>query len=302
MEFKVNENAGKVSSYKIYQGAAPVKIVAVNPTAEELQTILGRERNVNPYITDNNGVKRIRLDFWFRTDAEKCGFDIISSFSIFCEDRPMLNSAGTKYKIVDKYGRTAWGTVEEVKAGQVPMYVNKTSNTSFAAGISTGYHIMRPGEENLLALFRNLFCIGRPDKWNETTNRYELRSDCDNYVLNFTNIKDWFTGDISEIREAIKVKNNVGVVLSKRDGAEGKMFQTAYNRGFYWDAAPFGVRHFTLNALEKDLKAQDNNEEYLNSRNELDFAKELVVEPSAAPEPAPMKMPEPTLAEDDLPF
>lgn len=83
---------------KLYIGAAPVKVVAINPTMAELNE-LGVMFTTEP---DYNSKDKFRVDVW--THHETAGYNKIS----FWPSMDMETSTTGKKRFIDKYGKTSF--------------------------------------------------------------------------------------------------------------------------------------------------------------------------------------------------
>ena len=127
---------GKTSvdfEYKKYYGVAPVKVLAVNPNKKELEGIYNTEFENSPeYVgtttRDEKEIPQVRIDFVVKTVKDSCGVELLNKLSFFVCNSPRYNKDKSKMQIIDKYGRTAWATSEEVKNKTIPTYKNGAAN------------------------------------------------------------------------------------------------------------------------------------------------------------------------------
>ena len=161
---------GKVSSegagngFKRYVGVASVKVLAVNPNMKEWNELTGGNMQNEPeYVSTNNeGVKQARIVLLVKPDVNKTigGIDTVIPVTFWFRKLPVQGSQSGKYQIIDKYGRTAWATEEEVKNKTIPQYSNGPAN------IDADYRRVVAGEEAFtnflkahLGVFRSLVSI-----------------------------------------------------------------------------------------------------------------------------------------------
>lgn len=153
------DNNERRVSYARYVGVATVKVLAVNPdnrklaecgwnvsqTDEEPQRTVtfknqdGTERTLTrvdflAQVQDLPGRPLVRLDFNIGKDVQ-------------------FNGDGTKVKVIDKYGNTAWATKDDAYAKRIPNYTRK-DGTSMPADISADYRPCHTGEEELVLFLR----------------------------------------------------------------------------------------------------------------------------------------------------
>lgn len=226
---------GQVSvenTVKRYIGVASVKILALNPTKSELEGLYGRPQENEPkYIEDTevNGtpVKRIRLDFIVQADPAKYeGINFTQRVSFYLTNYYRYNRDNTKVQVIDKYGRTAWVTIEQAKNHEIPMYSNGPAN------LDKDYRPAYIGEEDLikfLIAYLNIPSCQRyiDGKWvmNDTSvlPDSEARLEC---------IPNYFNNDISELRNIIKYQpnNTVKILFGIKNNSDGRQFVTAFTR------------------------------------------------------------------------
>jgi hypothetical protein len=219
------------SSVKRYWGVAPVKIVAVNPTKKELEEIYGTTLDKDPEycsIQDVNGsqIHAARIDFIVKTDVDKTGVDMTSKVTFFVQKTLQTNRDQTKCQIMDKYGETAWATLEEVKEHQIPQYANGP------ATIDKDYHAVCKGEVELTNFIRTYLCLEGARVWDSKTSTMIDNPKKEEGCLD--HIKEYFDGNFTELKDIIKLMpdNKVKVLFGVRTTEDNKQYQTAYTRMF----------------------------------------------------------------------
>lgn len=218
------------NSFKLYEGITNIKVVAVNPKKAELEKLTGRELETEPVYTskvdrDGTSVDSVRLTFYVQQETEDTS---ISQLTFFLENAHRYNTDKTKVQVIDKYGRTAWVTIEECNNHIIPMYSNGP------AKLDAGYRPLYRGEEQLIGFLRTLINIPRIDQYNRTNGTWKTHNcpaDCE---ISLDNIKNYFSGDITEIKDAIKFQpdNAVGAMFYVRTTNEGKQYQAIFNEAF----------------------------------------------------------------------
>ena len=226
------------SSFKSYIGIAAMNIVAINPTVEELGKVLEREiQKVPQYLgKDENDTPQVSLSFWTRTDKTSevnNGIDLVTPFMITLSDKERVSKSGKK-QIIDKYGRSAWATPEEIAAGSIPQYSNGPAN------ISEGYHTAMPGEETLLSFLKAWLNIPDIRVYNSNTKKWEDNSrvspeDCE-MSLDYQKL---FKGDFSELKVLVEeVKEYaVKVAVGIRTDDKGYKRENVYTGMFLKNSA-----------------------------------------------------------------
>lgn len=271
--------------FKRYIGVAPVFIKAVNPTKKEheelFNTTLEEAPNYISEVKDNDGnfiCKSARIQVVFQPDMDKIGFEMpLITMALFIQNRPRVGATSGKTQVIDKYGRTAWATPEELAAHTVPMYSNGP------ADISSDYRPAYVGEEELIAFVKAYLCIPDVTVWDDNLkkrvpNTKVKPEECE---CRFDNLDNLFKGDFSEIKDALGFQplNKVKVLLGVRtDHNTGKLFQSVYTRKFLKNSAT------NYNSLDKEIqeniKNAMENGRILDTEYEVTNVHEYSVEPT----------------------
>lgn len=200
----------KESSFKRYIGIAPFRVVALNPTKEELSKIYGREVTKDQeYLskTEVNGVSvdRTRLTFVMQCTLE--GFeDLYVNASYLLQNAPTVGSTSGKTQIMDVYGRTAWATKDELDNKAIPQYASGPAN------ISPDYRVTYRGEENLTVFLQKLLQIPSVTKFVNGAPA-GLIDNLEDAYSRLENVGDYFKGDITELKDILSYQPNNKVKL-----------------------------------------------------------------------------------------
>ena len=137
---KANASA-QGASFKNYVGVGSFRVINVNPTKAEMEEFFGRSFDKEPeYLKDmvdsmdnNKPYKQLRVTYLIQADIPE---DINpkntisretnaaltepykTTITFFIDSRYLFNKEKTKVKVIDKYGRTAWVTIEQAKNHQ----------------------------------------------------------------------------------------------------------------------------------------------------------------------------------------
>ena len=243
---------GSFVDVKKYIGVASVNIVGVNPSNEQLRMhgwSVPENADEPQYVTtDKDGKKAARV----RILARICDLPEkpVVGLDFWVRPEIALNKEGKKCKIIDAYGRTAWGTKAEIQAHKVPEYTNGP------ASISKDYKVCHVGEEDLV-----LFLM----KYLNVTPLQVLKNG--SYVptknpgmLTIDNWKALCDGDVKEIKEAIALQpeNKIKVILGVRTNEENKSFQSFLSTRFIGN----GARPNTNGEYDSAVKAIDEFVKY----------------------------------------
>lgn len=220
------------SAVKRYIGVAPVFVLTVNPSKEELEKIYGVEIEKDPeYLgemevgDDKHKVPNLRFDFIVKTDAAKCGIEFTTKVALFLRNEVRYNKDKTKCQVIDKYGRTTWVTPEQLKGHVIPL--DKNGNP---LQIDADYRPAYEGEENLTNFIKAYLNIPNPmsyvnGKWVENPKVKAEECEC-----RLEHISDYFKGDISEIKSitTFQPNNKVKILFGVRNTDDNKQYQAAY--------------------------------------------------------------------------
>lgn len=278
----------ETTEFKRYVGIAPVQIVAINPSKTELEKIYNTTLEREPEylgVREVNGqnVPFVRFDFIVKTNPEKSnGIEMTTKVSYFITKKYMMNNDGTKVKVIDVYGRSAWVTQDEYKNKLIPQYANGP------ARIDNNYKILNRGEEELLNFIKNYLGIQDVDEYANGV--WRMRPNPEDYKAGFHDVDNWFKGDFSEIRGAVGLmpNNYVKLLFGVRTTDEGKEYQDVFTRF----SAKFNSR--STKGFEKALNDARDSGAYPNTHFEVCDLKEYA--------PTPTNLDTPITNDDDLPF
>ena len=264
------------SAVKRYIGVAPVFVISVNPSKEELEKIYGVEIEKDPeYLgemevgDDKHKVSNLRFDFIVKTDAAKCGIEFTTKVALFLRNEIRYNKAKTKCQVIDKYGRTTWVTSEQLKGHVIPL--DKNGNP---LQIDADYRPAYEGEENLTNFIKAYLNIPNPmsyvnGKWVENTKVKAEECEC-----RLEHISDYFKGDISEIKgiTTFQPNNKVKILFGVRNTDDNKQYQAAYVDMFLKN----NVTDYSK--LDAHMQDRKSNGAYPNTEFKVEDLKEYNVE------------------------
>lgn len=251
-----SKSATEFVDSKKYSGVASVNILAVNPDNAKLRSFgwnipadAAEPEYSKEIVKEDHSVEKrarvrfmvqiqdlpdkpiIPLDFWIRPEAT-------------------FNSDKSKGKIIDAFGRTAWGTKEEIKAGKIPTY------SSGPASISNNYALCHVGEEELVTFLLKYLNVTPLQVFQNgvfvpSKNPGKLTID------NWQKICD---GDVTEIIEYISLQpdNKVKIILGIQEGDDNKSYQTFIKTAF----------------IGNGMSPDRNTGEYSRARKVIDKLKE----------------------------
>ena len=230
-----NEN----TNYPKKVGLFEANIVAINPTIEEYNTVLGMELNPDSKVTEYLGTTKdgntyLRVDVWLQDIKSQDNFKV----SFFLEDRERENRDGTKKQYINSVGMTAWAADEN----DLWDWFTKDRD----------YRVAYVGEEDLFDFLRTW--LGKLDYRNSKT------------VLELE-WKKLMRGNVSDLKNEIDGEwcNTIvalaTVVVKERDG-ESKEYQGIYNKGFLngYTMKQFRLVDYTDNQTLSTLKSRKPRE------------------------------------------
>ena len=234
-----------------YTGIAPVFVLAVNPNKAELEKLYNTQLENDPeYLSeievgeDKHKVQNVRLDFIVKTDADRCsGIEFTTKVAFFIRKEYRYNRDQTKVQVIDKYGRTAWVTIEQAKAHEIPVYKNGPAN------IDKGYRPAYHGEEELTKFIKAYLNIPNVMKYvNNTWVMVDNPEDCE---ARLEHIENYFKGDFKELRDVIALQpnNRVKVLFGVKTTNDNKQYQAVYNQMF--------LRNITTDYSKLDADLQE---------------------------------------------
>ena len=217
-------------SFKLYKGMAAFNIVAVNPNKKELETLLGRDIDNDPEYKSKNedGQDVFRVTFYAKTNTEakvNNGIELMVPISFMITKAKKVGQGSGKIQIIDKYGRTAWATPEDVESKSIPMYKSGPAN------ISKDYRPAYQGEEQLVDFLVNWLNIPGPMDYKD--GQWVMKKDpSDSEVA--LDMDALFKGNVAELQELTKLAASylVKAAVGVRTNDEGKQYQAVFTRKF----------------------------------------------------------------------
>ena len=272
MAFSAGKESTESGEFKRYIGVAPVKVLAVNPTKSEQEKLYNTTLDKDPESIGNvnvNGkdVQNVRISFVVKTDEEKCGIDMTTNVTFFLQNAPRMGSQSGKYQIIDKYGRTAWATEEDIKAKQIPVYSNGKP-----ANIDADYRQAYVGEEELTNFIKNYLNIPNVQKYVD--GEWKLVDNPSECEARLDKIADYFKGNFAELKSIISLQpnNKIKVMFGVRTSEDGKEYQAVYTRMTLKN----GVSDYSR--LDKDLQEAKQNGAYSTTEFSVCPIKEYKIE------------------------
>lgn len=288
----------KENTRKLYMGIAPVYIVGINPNKDLLGKFYGYDIDEDPtYIGESEvgpegnkkTVAQVRLDFLAISNAEKCnGIQMKTKISFFLKKEFRYNKDMTKVQVIDKYGQTAWPTIEEAKVKAIPQYENGPAN------LDKDYRPAYIGEEELTAFIKAYLNIPNPSYSYKDKKTGEVITkvlpNLEEALARLDGIEDYFKGNFKELESILKLQPNnvVKAMFGVRTTDEGKQYQAVYSQKFLKNIIT------DYSKLDEELQGRKNAGAYATTEFSIEPLHEYVVEKTDFNTPANMPFPSTT--------
>lgn len=307
--------SGEGGSFKQFIGVGSFRVLGVNPTKDKLTEFYGRDMQNDPvYVskkTDEEGKEYLqaRISLMVQADIEneekkpikansKLTEPLKTTVNFFIDNRYRYNRDKTKVQVIDKYGRTAWPTIEQAKNHQVPVYSNGPAN------LDKDYRPCYRGEAELVEFIINYLNITPVQTYNQSTGTWSLVQHPEDSECSLDHIQDYFKGDFSELAEICRLipTNRIKLCMGVRTDSEGRQHNIVYTGCTMRNGAGSYTRiKDTIDGAKQAGGLQDtvfsddhagiiqDIHEYNPDVRETDLSKPQTEDPFAAPQ-------------DDLPF
>lgn len=245
MAIKANASSQGAMDFKRFVGVGSFRVLGVNPSKAELEEFYGRTLDKEPeYLKnktddkDNNKpYKSLRVCFMIQADKEyEDGKEIKenavlaeplkTTVNFFIDSRYFYNKDKSKVQVIDKYGRTAWVTIEQCKNHQIPVYSNGP------AKLDADYRPAFIGEAELTDFILNYLNVTPIDTYNSNTGQWMTNPHPEDCEGRLDKIKDYFTGNVSELKEFCTYMpgNRVKLLLGVEPDDQGRLNNNVYTR------------------------------------------------------------------------
>lgn len=267
------QESTETQEFKKYIGVGSSYVVAVNPTKKEFEAIIGHETQNEPeYVVDTDQGKEARITFIVKTDPETCnGVEMVNRAMFTLRNTPAYNRDNTKVQVIDKYGNFTWTDVDTAKAGG--KILDSKGNPM---RMDDSYRMACVGEAALVDFLKHYLCVG--SAFNYLNGTWVKKDDANDYVFTLEHLKDYFTGNFSEIKEAIALQpnNKIKLLYGVRTTDEGKQFQAVCTRENLMLSNSAGSN--ALLKLEKELTRLKEAGSYANTEYKVQELTEYNVE------------------------
>lgn len=225
---KTAESSDQQEGFKRYVGVGSSYVLAVNPDKKTFDELMGFESSAEPeYVTDGENGKEARATFIVRTDPDQCnGIEITNRLTFTLRNAPAYNADQTKVQVIDKYGNHTWMDTEDARSGKTPL-----SSEGKELKIDKSYRMACVGECDLIDFLKAYLCV--QDVFKYTNGSWVKKDNAEDYLFSLEHIKDYFSGNFSELKDAIALQpnNKVKLLYGVRTTEEGKQRQVICSRG-----------------------------------------------------------------------
>ena len=294
MAIAKGKESTEATGYKRYIGVGAAFVKAVNPNKKEMEALYGREQENEPeYVgtveRDGKDIPNVRISFITNPDPDKYGEGILIPHTYFLRREYRYNSDKTKVQVIDKYGRTAWVTIEQAKNHEIPMYSNGPAN------LDKDYRPAFVGEEELTQFLINYLNIPNVMKYDRANNKWYLVDNPQDSECRLDEIEKYFKGDFTELRSAIALQptNKVKILYGVRTTDDNKQYQTTYTRMTLKNSV---TDYSKLDADVMEMKSRSTSASVAQTEYRVDDFQEYKVEATPITESTA------TTESSDLPF
>lgn len=258
---KTQNSENNTPAFKRYVGLANTRILAINPTKAELEKIYGREITNDPqYIATTDDGKIARVTFIVETVPEdNNNISTINRLVFTLHNTPAYSADKTTVQIIDDYGNSTRANAETIKnKGELPSNLKIDRAT---------YRVAARGEADLTAFLKTF--LGVPNVLKYKEGAWYVGANGADGLFKLENVKDYFNGDFSEIKQAVAVQENNKVkLLYGVKSANNKAYQEiCTNQDFifpHW--VQFGIKRYEeiLNKAASNLLSCKTRGMYAN--------------------------------------
>lgn len=269
------QESTEVTEFKRYIGVGSSFVLAVNPNKKELDNILGYESANEPeYVVTTEQGKEARITFVVKTDPQtNNGIEIVNRAMFTLRNTPAYSRDQSKVQVIDKYGNFTWANTQDAQEGK--KLLDKNGNPM---RIDDNYRMACVGEAALVDFLKHYLSIG--SVFNYINGTWVKKENPADFAFELEHIKDYFNGDFSEIKEAIKLQpnNKVKLLYGIRITDEGKQYQaiaTRENLILYNNAG-----QNAYSRLENELNRLKDNGSYPTTDFKVQELSEYSVQPT----------------------
>ncbi len=198
---KIGEAPQASVNFTPYIGYAVMRVVAVNPTGEELFKIAGMGLGPETFCGKNDqNIDWAQVNIWLGPADDNPQVPFVKlPIRLFRQVRK--NKEGSKVKVIDHYGNTAWVTNEQFQKQEIPL-----SKSGIALPIIPPYELCCVNQDVLTDFIRTWANIRQSFSWDNDKKAFVKKADeelkeCE---CKLDRLKNLWVGDFSEIKQFVE--------------------------------------------------------------------------------------------------
>lgn len=264
---KGRESKAFESQLKI--GVMPFMLEKVCPNHEEIKALYGEEAKAPEYKKKPEAATLLFIFREFDPDTNQPMDNLIRHYH-YIEANPNKNKDGDKVEVINKYGESAWVTVDEFKAKQPPAY-NKDYILPYRAAFK--------GETDLVNFIKVYLNIPRTTEWKN--GGWVTRQNLEDCEASFSveEFKTLVSGNFESLKSVLgfQPENKVKFLVGVRTSETGQFPIILFN-----SPASYGARNFK--PLLKQAEYESKGDTYYDTQNVLPhiFTNKTVTSPGQA--------------------
>lgn len=218
---------------KLYVGFANMRVIAFNPSPAAYQAIFGVPPTFDLvyYGTGDDGVRWANFTFYLESCLTPNLIRTRVSYRMY--EKTNGSQRTGKVQIIDRFSETTWASQDDIQNGRIPVQSNGR-----LARITTPYRMAYVGEEKVMSALKSI--MGVPSPWKYDGGNWTLVSEDEAKKVEFSlnNVQSVFSGDFSEISEAVKqAKDRMVMCLLGIKANDSGMHQVVFPKIDSWSPA-----------------------------------------------------------------
>lgn len=280
---KTNEST-EAQEFSKYMGYANSFVIGVNPTKAELEEIYGREMEKEPeYVGEDEQGKFAYIHFIVKTDPNEGanpkkgtpghGIEMINRFMITLRPVPAVNQEGDQVTVIDDYGNYGRMLKSDADAHNKPVSVNGKE-----LRIDAKYQIACVGQDILTHFLKTY--LGMSNGFDYKNGAWVKKANAEDDLFKLEKLKDYFKGDVSEIKEilALRPNNKIKLLYGVRTTDDGKQYQQVCARDKF--ILRSNANENAISKMDADLKDAYDRGSFSNVEYKVQKLQEYDVQPT----------------------
>ena len=279
---QTSKEAGE-GGFKRFVGVGSTFVRGVQPTKKEIDEFFGFESQAEPeYVKDTDNGKEVHITFLLQVDSSvHKDVDLKARAMFTLRQAPAYNRDQTKVQVIDAYGNTTWANTEDAKAGKKIL-----TDEGKEKLLDSKYRMACVGEADLVHFLKTYLRV--PSSFEYKNGAWVKKSNANDGLFGLEHIKDYFNGDFSELKEALKMQPNNKVKLlygvRTADTENGtRQYQAVASRADFILSNNAGSA--AIQKMEKRLADAKNNGSFPTTEYKVQDLQEYAVEPTNLDKP-----------------